>query len=301
MLDLLKIGGAKTWMAPEIIQTNRLPSRATAYPYPDARAARSNFREKSSWFLSLNGDWDFHLAHKPEEVPTEFIQPNFTPAGHADWMKMPVPGNWTVNGTFDKPHYTNVQMPFPEEPPSVPQKNPTGCYRTELELPAGWQGRRIVLHFGGAESLLYVYVNGQSVGLSKDSRLPSEFDITQFVVFGKKNIVSAVVVKWCDATFIEDQDQWWMGGLHREVFVYATAPVYLADVFALGGLENDYRDGRLKLSVKVGFPGQPEEKWQVEAQLLIRKAKRSLKKRSRPLFRLAAMVHGLACRPSLTK
>jgi beta-galactosidase len=278
MLDLLKIGGVKTWMAPEIVQTNRLPSRATAYPYPDAKAARTNLREKSPWFLSLNGDWDFHLAHKPEEVPVDFIKTDFVPAENPDWRKMPVPGNWTVNDTFDKPHYTNVQMPFPDEPPTVPEKNPTGCYRTELDLPASWKNRRIVLHFGGAESLLYVYVNGQSVGLSKDSRLPSEFDITPFVVFGQKNIVCAAVLKWSDATFIEDQDQWWMGGLHREVFVYATAPTYIADIFALGGLENDYRDGRLKLNVKLGFPGQPEEKWQVEAQLFDPKGKPIFKK-----------------------
>jgi len=273
MLDLFEIGGAKTWMAPEIIQANRLPSRATAYPYPNQKLALADAREDSPFFLSLNGDWDFHLAPRPEEVPAEFIQPEFDPSCRLSWRKMPVPGNWTVNDTFDKPHYTNVQMPFGDEPPRVPERNPTGCYRTLLDLPAIWRDRRIVLHFGGAESLLYVYVNGRPVGLSKDSRLPSEFDITPFIVFGKKNVVSAIVVKWSDATFIEDQDQWWMGGLHREVFVYATAPVYLADVFARGALENDYRDGRLKLAVKLGFPGQPEEKWQVEAQLFDAKAK----------------------------
>jgi len=278
MLDLFKVGGAKTWMAPETIQINRLPSRATSYPYPDHRAALANSREASPWFLSLNGEWDFHLAQKPEEILVDFISPDFVPPTDASWMKMPVPGNWTMHGTFDRPHYTNVQMPFPDEPPRVPEKNPTGCYRTILELPASWRDRRIVLHFGGAESVLYVYINGQSVGLSKDSRLPSEFDITPFVSFGQKNIVSAVVVKWSDASFVEDQDQWWMGGLHREVYVYATAPVYLADLFAVGNLENNYQDGRLKLSVKVGFPGQPEEKWQVEAQLFDAKGKAIFKK-----------------------
>jgi len=278
MLDLFRIGGDKTWMAPGIIQINRLPMRATAYPYPNGRLALANAREISPWFLPLNGEWDFHLAQRPEDVPVEFIQPNFSPSDHKTWMKMPVPGNWTLHGTFDRPHYTNVQMPFEDEPPHVPEENPTGCYRTSMELPAAWQDRRVVLHFGGAESVLYVYVNGQAVGLSKDSRLPSEFDITPFVVFGRRNIISAVVVKWSDASFIEDQDQWWMGGLHREVYVYATAPVHLADVFAVGNLEKNYQDGRLKLAVKVGFPGQPEEKWQVEAQLFDPKGKAVLKK-----------------------
>ena len=267
MLTLLQIGGIKSWISPELVQINRLPSRATAYSYPAANKALADKREKSPWYLPLNGEWDFLLAHRPEEVPADFIQPDFVPSTEAAWMKMPVPGNWTLHGTFDRPHYTNVQMPFPDEPPGVPAKNPTGCYRRTLDLPKTWDGRRIVLHFGGAESVLYVYVNGQAVGLSKDSRLPSEFDITPFVRAGEKNIVAAVVIKWSDATFIEDQDQWWMGGLHREVYAYSTAPVYLADIFAKGSLENDYRDGRFKLAAKVGFPGQPEENWQVEAQL----------------------------------
>lgn len=278
MLDLLKIGGASTWMAPEIIQANRLPSRATAYPYPDAKAALANDRNASPWFLSLDGEWDFHLAQKPEEVPTDFIQPTFDPAAHSDWKKVAVPGNWTLQDTFDKPHYTNVRMPFPEEPPRVPEKNPTGCYRTTLSLPESWRGRRIVLHFGGAESILFVYINGVPVGLSKDSRLPSEFDVTPYVTVGRDNIIAAVVIKYGDTSFIEDQDQWWMGGLHREVYAYSTAPVYLSDLFAVGNLENDYRDGRLKITAKVGFPAQPEENWQIEAQLFDAKGKAIFRK-----------------------
>ena len=274
MLDLFKLGGATTWMSPETIEVNRLPMRATAYPYPDPRLALADVREKSPWYLSLNGDWDFHLAQRPEDVPVDFITPGFTPDTSADWKKVAVPGNWTLQDTFDKPHYTNVQMPFGDEPPRVPEKNPTGCFRTEVNFPTSWSDRRIVLHFGGAESVLYVYVNGQTVGLSKDSRLPSEFDITPFVKFGRSNIIAAAVVKWSDASFIEDQDQWWMGGLHREVYVYATAPVYLADVFARAGLENHYQDGRLKISAKVGFPAQPEENWKIEAQLFDPKGKK---------------------------
>ncbi|HEX4140453.1 MAG TPA: glycoside hydrolase family 2 TIM barrel-domain containing protein [Candidatus Methylacidiphilales bacterium] len=267
MLELFKIGGAKSWVAPEIIQANRLPSRATAYPFPDEKLAQAAVRENSPWFIPLDGEWDFQLFEMPAQAPADFIQPAFTPRAEEGWRKIPVPGNWTLQNTFDKPHYTNVQMPFPEEPPHVPEKNPTGCYRTTLDLPRNWAGRRVVLHFGGAESVLYVYVNGHAVGLSKDSRLPAEFDITPFVEFGRANVVCAAVIKWSDATFLEDQDQWWMGGLHREVYVYSTAPVFLADVFAIGSLENNYRDGRLKLTARIGFPAQPEEGWKVEARL----------------------------------
>jgi beta-galactosidase len=267
MLELFKVGGAKSWVAPELIQANRLPSRATAYPYPNERLAQANVREDSPWFLSLNGEWDFQLFTAPDQAPTDFIQPSFAPQPEAGWRKIPVPSNWTLENTFDRPHYTNVQMPFPEEPPQVPEKNPTGCYRTTLHVPESWAGRRVVLHFGGAESVLYVYVNGHAVGLSKDSRLPSEFDITPFVEFGRANLVCAAVIKWSDATFVEDQDQWWMGGLHREIYAYSTAPVFLADLFAVGSLENNYRDGRLKLTARVGFPAQPEKGWKIEARL----------------------------------
>ena len=267
MLELFKIGGAKSWIAPELIQVNRLPSRATAYPFPSEKLAQAGVREDSPWYLPLNGEWDFQLFEMPEQATSDFIQPAFTPSAGAGWRKIPVPSNWTVQNTFDKPHYTNVQMPFPEEPPQVPEKNPTGCYRTTLDLPQSWSGRRVVLHFGGAESVLYVYVNGHAVGLSKDSRLPSEFDITPFVEFGRSNVVCAAVIKWSDATFLEDQDQWWMGGLHREVYLYSTAPVFLADIFAVGSLENNYRDGRLKLTARAAFPALPEAGWKIEARL----------------------------------
>ena len=134
-------------------------------------------------------------------------------------------------------------------------------------MPESWQGRRVVIHFGGTESVLYVYVNGHAIGLSKDSRLPSEFDLTASVGFGQKNLVTAVVVKWSDASFIKDQDQWWMGSLHREVYLYATGPVYLADIFARGNLNENYVDGQFAVTAKVGFPDQPEEGWMVEMQL----------------------------------
>jgi beta-galactosidase len=267
MLELFQIGGAKSWIAPEILQVNRLPMRASAYPYPDEKLARANVREDSPWYIPLGGEWDFQLFHRPEDVPADFIQPAFEMKSGEGWRKIPVPSNWTLQDTFDRPHYTNVQMPWPQEPPQVPEKNPTGAYRTTLDLPESWRGRRVVLHFGGAESVLYVYVNGRAVGLGKDSRLPSEFDITPFVEFGRANVICAAVIKWSDATFIEDQDQWWMGGLHREVYVYSTAPVHLADIFATAGLENNYRDGRLKLVARVDFPAQPEEGWKIEARL----------------------------------
>ena len=264
MLDLLQIGPLKSWMAPECVAINRLPMRAPLYPFPPDASGPVFDRASSPWFQDLNGQWQFRMAARPEEVSREDVAVETDRAG---WDQVAVPGNWTLQG-YGHPHYTNVQMPFADEPPSVPDANPTGVYATRVVVPAAWEGRRVVVHFGGAESVLYLYVNGQPVGMGKDSRLPNEFDLTPFVTCGQENLLVAVVVKWSDATFIEDQDQWWMGGLHREVYLYSTGrDAWLEDVFAEGKLENDYTDGRLRLTVKTGFARQPQEGWRVEAQL----------------------------------
>ena len=272
--DLIHIGSLKSWMAPECVSINRVPMRATIYPFPSAQSARSVDREKTPWFQLLNGQWQFKAVDRPENVTLVDMAVD---CDRSNWDSVEVPGNWTLQG-YGAPQYTNVQMPFPDEPPFVPGDNLTGIYANEFSVPADWEGRRVVIHLGGAESVLYVYVNGHAAGLSKDSRLPSEFDISRFVMFGQKNLVVAVVVKWSDASFIEDQDQWWMGGLHREVYVYSTAPVHIADVFAVGSLENNYIDGRLQLKAKIGFPRQPEEGWLVEAQLFDPKGKAVFKR-----------------------
>ena len=263
MHELLQIGSLKTWIAPECVSVNRLQMRSTLYPFPSEQLARALDREESPWFQLLNGRWQFRMAGRPEEVTPADVIPETDRSGYD---RVEVPGNWTLQG-YGAPHYTNVQMPFPDEPPFVPEDNPTGIYSTEFIMPEDWKGRRIVIHFGGAESVLYVYVNGQPVGLSKDSRLPAEFDLSALVVFGAKNLVVAVVVKWSDSSFIEDQDQWWMGGLHREVYLYSTAPIHLADVFAVANLEKNYSDGRLNLTARVSFPRQPKVGWVVDVQL----------------------------------
>ena len=260
---MLETFASKSWLSPECPGLNRLPMRSTYYHFSSSKMAFCGERERSPWFRPLNGGWHFRMAARPEEITTDDTS---LETDRTKWDQVEVPGNWTLQG-YGHPHYTNVQMPFPHEPPFVPEENPTGVYAREFEVPKSWARRRVVIHFGGAESVLYVHVNGQPVGMGKDSRLPSEFDITSLVVAGRKNLVVAVVVKWSDASFIEDQDQWWMGGLHREVYLYSTPPVFLADVSALGLLEKDCQRGRLQVRVRAGFPGQPEEGWSAEVEL----------------------------------
>ncbi len=263
-MNLLQIGGVKTWIAPEVSSINRLPARATLFPFPDVQSAQARQRETSPWFQLLNGEWDFKLLNRPEDATDAWTQADWQRDG--SWNLIPVPSNWTMHG-HDRPHYTNVQMPFSHEPPRVPDQNPTGLYRRTFTIPESWNKRRVVLHVGGCESVLYVFVNGQAVGMGKDSRLPSEFDITPFLLSDQENVLALVCVKWSDATFIEDQDQWWMGGLHRDVFLYSTAQTYIADVFCVADLDNEYWNGLLKVTATVGFTDEPQAGWHFRAQL----------------------------------
>ena len=260
---MLDISVRKPWENPECVCLNRLPARATLYPFQSEKAALTYNCKKSTRVLSLNGEWDFRLVPHPDATPDAFVEPKFKPG--RGWKKITVPSNWTAQG-YDKPHYTNVQMPFSHEPPTVPEDNPTGLYRTTVDIPKSWRDR-IVIHFGGVESVLCLYVNGQSVGLSKDSRLPAEFDITDYVTAGKTATIAAVVIRWSDASVIEDQDHWWMAGIYRDVYLYTTGETYIEDVFARGDLGDDYKTGMLNVTARLGLSAQPEAGWCFSAQL----------------------------------
>ncbi len=231
---------SRPWATPELTSVGRLPMHSVVHVDR----------------IALDGRWQFQLLHTPEEELA------------AQWSEVDVPGCWTMQGFFDLPHYTNVQMPFSGKPPQLPPVNPTGVYERDFELPAGWvAGRRVVLHVGAAESVLIAAVNGQQVGISKDSHLAAEFDVTSIVRPGA-NSISLRVVKWSDATYIEDQDQWWHGGITRSVYLYATPRIHLADVRVNAGLADDLRTGTFELVADVDFGGADEEAgWTIEAKL----------------------------------
>ncbi len=207
--------------------------------------------------ISLDGDWRFTLLPKPESVASSHLD-----GATAAWASIEVPGCWTMQG-FDRPIYTNVQMPFPGPPPSVPRHNPTGVYRRAVDVPAEWDGQRIVLHVGAAETVLYAFVDGAPVGMGKDSRLPHEFDVTAFVTPGDSFELALVVVRWSDATYLEDQDHWHHAGLHRSLFVYATPPVHIADVHAAADYDADIGDGLLSAHVTVGGTATTPRGWRI--------------------------------------
>jgi beta-galactosidase len=209
----------RPWEAPEVTSWGRLPMCAV---------------DRREGALSLDGRWRFQLLPSPDAEPGP------------DWSAQDVPGSWTMQDTGDLPQYTNVRMPWGEFPPHSPAANPTGVYERDVEIPAGWDGRRIVLQVGAAESVLLVHVDGRPVGVSKDSHLAAEFDLTGAVRPGGTATVRLTVVKWSDASHIEDQDQWWHGGITRSVLLYATDPLHLADLAVRAGL-----DGGLRVDCRV--------------------------------------------------
>ena len=237
--------------------------RTTFHPFPDDESAASLDRDASPWVRSLDGDWDFRLLDRPESVTADDVGGD----PHGSWQTLTVPGCWTMDPSVDdQPHYTNVRMPFDTEPPDVPDDNPTGIHRRTFTLPRGWKSRRTVLHVGGAESCLYVFCNGQAVGMGKDSRLPQEFDLTPYVSTGE-NTLALAVVRWSDGSWLEDQDHWWMAGIHREVYLYSTGHSHLTDVRIDAGLDEDLTTGLLSAEVEVGL-AQQEAGWRVEVSLL---------------------------------
>jgi len=231
------------WENPETLAYGRLPARASFQTFPSGREAGAQRQARE---VSLNGDWQFKRCSHPDATPFDWS----SPASNTDsWDSITVPSLWTMGDWEDKPIYTNVRMPFRHEPPRVPAENPTGLYRRWFDHPEN-DDQRTILYLGGVENCVYVYCNGKEVGFSKDCRLPAEFDLTEFLVSGE-NLLALKVLRWSDSAYIEDQDQWWHAGIHREVKLVQRPLVYLQDVKADALLLDDLRKGQLTTAVRV--------------------------------------------------
>ena len=243
------IGALRPWADPGLLELNRLPMHV---PLPLGVDARR----------SLDGQWSFALFDRPDAVPAEAV---CGPTPRAD-RQVAVPGNWTLQDVGDLPHYTNVQMPFPGPPPALPERNPTGVYRRSFTIGKGWRSYRVVLHLGGAESVHAVYLNDTFVGYGTDSRLPSEYDLTPHLQAGA-NHLAIVVVRYSAHSYVEDQDQWWMAGLHRSVWIEARSPVHVADVACTADLRVADGVGLLQVRTTVGFASKPAKGFVVRTWL----------------------------------
>jgi beta-galactosidase len=241
------------WQDPQVFEVNKLPPRNSAWPCPDAASAWKSDYDHSPWLQSLNGQWKFHGAPDPDARPVNFFTPEYDATS---WKSITVPSCWELQG-YGVPIYLNSRYPFQVNPPSVmdeppkdytsyTQRNPVGSYLREFEVPADWRGQRVLLHFAGVSSAMYLWVNGTRIGYSEDSRSPAEFDITAHVKPGT-NKIAVEVYRFCDGSYLEDQDMWRLSGIFRDVFLYTTPEQTLWDSFVHASLDGDLKSANVSL------------------------------------------------------
>jgi len=239
------------WQDPQVNAVNRLPMHTHFFAYENQMRADRGEMEESSNFMTLNGTWKFHWVNDADHRPTDFYQVGYNDRG---WGKMPVPGVWELNGYGD-PLYVNIgyawMNQFKSNPPEIPVKNNhVGSYRKTIVVPASWNGKQIIAHFGSVTSNIYLWVNGRFVGYSEDSKLECEFDLTPYVKAGQENLIAFQVFRWCDGTYLEDQDFFRFCGVGRDCYLYARNKTHIADVRITPDLDAQYKDGSLDIRLQ---------------------------------------------------
>lgn len=270
------------WENPRVFEINKEPAHATFVPYPDEASARRGALafapgavpvEGSPFVRSLNGSWKFHWVKEPSTRPVDFYKPEYDVS---KWKEIKVPSNWEFQG-YGTPIFLNIIYPFKREAPSVmgeppkdwttyEERNPVGSYRRTFTVPDEWSGRETYLVLRGVNSACYVWVNGQKVGYSEDSRLPAEFNVTKYVRPGE-NTLAVEVYRFSDGSYLEDQDFWRLSGIFRDVELISRAPVHVRDFYAPTSFDAQYRDAQFVLNLKVRNAGASAEQVSVVATL----------------------------------
>ncbi len=236
------------WEDPAVFERSRETTHAPWGAWPDAETAHTAPPGGTPFIRSLDGPWAFQLVPRVADVPDGFWSTAFDASA---WGTIPVPSNWQLQpDCFDKPIYTNIVYPFEPTPPTVPEANPTGCYRRIFRVPRTWRGRRVFLSIGSADSNCAVWVNGREIGYSEDSRLAAEFDITDALVPGD-NLLAIRVMRYCSGFYLEDQDYWHLSGLQRSVTLIAKPAVHLRDWAVRTRFDAQYREAVLEADVEV--------------------------------------------------
>jgi beta-galactosidase len=257
-----KTSSSNDWENQHIIGINKLDGHVTFIPYSnknemmgDPSFAQPWQRTKSSRYLLLNGKWKFHWAKQPEDRPVNFYKTNYDVSS---WNEIDVPSNWEMQG-YGTPIYTNITYPFLNNPPFIQPRhgytaekepNPVGSYRREFNLPSDWKSKNVYIHFDGVYSAFYVFVNGKKVGYSQGANNDTEFDITRYVKQGK-NVVAVEVYRWCDGSYIEDQDFFRLSGIHRDVYLYAQPKFGLRDVTLDSELNTNLTEAKLSVNCRM--------------------------------------------------
>ena len=257
MKTFLEVMKARDWENQNVIHQNVVEAHAPLHAFHSSEAAR--YQQVSEFQKLLNGEWLFQLFSKPEMVPNNCVEADFN---DSNWSTITVPSNWQLQG-HDKPIYTNVKYPFADKPPFVPQDNPTGVYRTTFDVPEVWLERKQTITFDGVNSAFHLWCNGTWIGYSQDSRLPAEFDISEYLVAGK-NQLTVMVLRWSDGSYLEDQDMWWLSGIFRDVTLLSKLKVSIRDVTVSTDLDACFNHGTLKV---VTHLSRQSENYRVQVQL----------------------------------
>ncbi|GGZ87634.1 glycoside hydrolase family 2 TIM barrel-domain containing protein [Algibacter mikhailovii] len=236
---------------PNIVEINKLPARATFFAFETKDLAQANNIQASNNYKSLNGLWKFKWTRNPENRPTEFYKEGYDVE---DWKNIPVPSNWELEG-YGVPIYTNIPYPFSfndkPNPPQIPDGyNPVGSYKRTFDIPENWESKKITIHLGAVKSAFFIWINGEKVGYSQGSKLPAEFDITNYLKNGK-NTIALEVYRWCDGSYLEDQDFWRLSGIERDVYLYATPKVHIQDFVIVSDLDQNYQNGLFDFKIDV--------------------------------------------------
>jgi beta-galactosidase len=240
------------WSNPEVIQVNTEEPHATLFSYRSRQSASRYNPSGSRNYRLLNGDWKFSWVAKPADRTVAFYTPHFDDSA---WKTIPVPSNWQIEG-YGTAIYSNVQYPFPKDEPNIPaDDNPVGSYRRTFEIPDDWAGRQVFLTFDGVNSAFYLWINGEKAGYSQGSRTPAEFDVTEFLQPGT-NHIAVEVYRWCDGSYLEDQDFWRLSGIFRDVYLHARSASYLRDLRIVTDLDEDYTGADLLVDLEMA--GQME-------------------------------------------
>lgn len=242
----------KEWQNPEVNEVNRAPMHASFFAYENLEMADMALKEKSENFMTLNGTWKFFWVENADQRPTDFFRIGYNDKG---WDDLRVPAVWELNGYGD-PIYVNVgyawRNQYRNKPPYVPvEKNHVGSYRKEIVVPADWSGKDIIAHFGSVTSNMYLWVNGKFVGYSEDSKLEAEFDITKYLKPGQKNLIAFQVFRWCDGTYLEDQDFFRYSGVGRDCYLYTRNKNRIDDIRVTPDLDSEYKNGKLDITLKM--------------------------------------------------
>ena len=245
------------WKDPRVNAVNRAPMHTNYFAYESDHAAKKGIKENSANFMTLNGTWKFNWVKDADSRPTDFWKVGFNDKG---WNDIPVPGVWELHGYGD-PIYVNIgyawRNQFENNPPYVPnEENHVGSYRREITVPASWKGKDIIAHFGSVTSNMYLWVNGKYVGYSEDSKLEAEFNLTPYLKPGQKNLIAFQVFRWCDGTYLEDQDFFRYSGVGRDCYLYARDKKRIEDIRVTPDLDANYKNGSLSVVLNLKGSGK---------------------------------------------